>query len=422
MISPVALLVVTAFSWCSGTGLPGMSFAVSGPAADTSRDAGHEFDLQYFAAEDEGRTEDPTEKKKNEAMQEGQIPVTEDFPDGLMMGLGFLVVWIYGGMMITEIMAFTRNLLTLKTFSKVTPGNVERLIVEMIWINVKVGAPVAAAAMIGGVGGYVTQTGLRFSPDAITFDLSQLQPSLKNMFEGEFMSPKSIWGFAKSLLKLIVVGAVALEVIYTSFDRLLMLIHVPITESVIVVVQMAFEIIFKAVLLLLIISPFDYWFEYNQWFDQLKMTKKEKDDEKKQQEGDPNVQEKQQERMEEMAEKRMMEEVPEADVVITNPTEYAVALKYEENNMTAPEIVAKGTDMVAQRIRQLARDNDIPIYEIPLLARTLHQFELDEEIPATLYETVATVLAWVHNQRDDVSDQEKRQVESKVEGLDVAAT
>lgn len=383
----------------------------------------HEFDLQYFAdPEDEGRTEDPTDKKKNEAMQEGQIPVTEEFPDGLMMGLGFLVVWLFGGYMLTELISFTTNLLTLKTFSKVTPGNVERLLVEMIWINVKVGAPVAAAAMLGGVTGYVVQTGPRFSTDAITLDFAQLKPSLNNIFEGDFMSKESLWSFGKSLLKLVIVGLVAYEVIVSEFDRLLMLIHVPITESALFIVRMALEIIMKSVILLLIISPIDYWFEYVQWFDQLKMSKQEKDDEKKQQEGDPEIKNKQQEKMEEMAEQRMMEEVPEADVVITNPTHYAVALKYEENDMTAPVILAKGTDMVAQRIRQIARENDIPVYEIPLLARTLHQFDLEEEIPATLYETVATVLAWVHNQRDDVPDQEKRQVESKVEGLDIAAT
>jgi len=171
-----------------------------------------------------------------------------------------------------------------------------------------------------------------------------------------------------------------------------------------------------------LISPLDYWFEYEQWFDQLKMTPKEQEDEKKQQEGDPQIKEKQQEKMEEQAEQRMMEEVPEADVVITNPTHYAVALKYEDDFMEAPTIVAKGTEMAAQRIQQVARENDVPIYEIPLLARTLYQFDLEEEIPATLYETVATVLAWVHKQRDEVSDREIESLEQQVEGLDVAAT
>lgn len=378
------------------------------------------IDLQFFDAEEEGRTEDPTEKKKDESMDDGMFPITEELPDGLTMGLGFFTVWFLGGWMVSELIQFTEDLLTLKTFNTVTPGNIYQLIVEMIWINVKIVGPVGAISMFAGITGYVVQTGGRMSTSQFEINWSNMQPSLENLWEGEFMSKKSLWGFGKSLLKLSIIGFVAYEVIVSEFDRLLMLIHVPVTNSVIFVVQMAFEIIAKAVLLLLLISPIDYWFEYEQWFDQLKMKPEEVEDERKQREGDPEVKKKQEEKRQEIAQRRMMEEVPEADVVITNPTHYAVALKYTEGDMEAPEIVAKGTNMVAQRIRQIARENGVPVYEVPLLARTLYQFDLTDQIPASLYETVATVLAWVHKQRGSVPEQERKAVEKRVEGLNIA--
>lgn len=402
-------------SLCFRRWLYGSIQCISEPTASNET-----IDLQFFDAEDEGRTEDPTQKKKQDAMEDGMFPITEEFPDGLTMGLGFFIVWFFGGWMIQELIQFTEDLLTLKTFDTVTPGNIHSLIVEMIWINVKIGGPVAFAAILGGTSGYIVQTGGRWSTSQLTFDWSNLQPSLSNLWEGDFMSKKSLWGFGKSLLKLVIIGFVAYEVIVSDFDRLLMLIHVPVTNSVVFVTRMAFEIIFKAILLLLLISPIDYWFEHEQWFDQLKMKPEEVEDEQKQREGDPEVKKKQQEKMQEMADQRMMEEVPEADVVITNPTHYAVALKYEEDYMKAPSVVAKGTGMVAQRIRQIARENQIPIYEIPLLARTLYQFDLNEEIPASLYETVATVLAWVHQQREQVPESEREAVEKRVEGLNIA--
>jgi flagellar biosynthetic protein FlhB len=234
-------------------------------------------------------------------------------------------------------------------------------------------------------------------------------------------SQQVLWDFVKSLFKIITVIGVATEVVVTEFDTLLQLIHMSLLAGVGMIMNMAFEIIFKAfLLLLLIMSPIDYAFEYYQWYEDLKMSKQEVEDEEKQREGDPEMQERQQERMQEMSEKRMMEEVPDADVVITNPTHYAVALEYEEALMEAPTVIASGKGMQAQRIRSIAKENGIPVYEVPLLARTLFDLEIGEEIPQALYESVATVLKWVHQQKNDAPRSERVDIEQDLKELNVA--
>jgi flagellar biosynthetic protein FlhB len=150
------------------------------------------------------------------------------------------------------------------------------------------------------------------------------------------------------------------------------------------------------------------------------MTPQEVEDEEKQREGDPEIQERQQERMREMSERRMMEEVPEPDVVITNPTHYAVSLRFVEERMDAPKLTAKGKEMQVKRIKSLAREYDVPVYEVPLLARALFQLELDEEIPPSLYEAVAEVLAWVFKNQDDVDESMTANVEQMVKETEYA--
>jgi flagellar biosynthetic protein FlhB len=201
---------------------------------------------------------------------------------------------------------------------------------------------------------------------------------------------------------------------------LLVLSELTLMGGVKFVLGLAFEIIFKAALLLLILSPIDYAFQYYQHMESLKMTPQQVDDERKQREGNPEIKKKQQEKMQEQAQRRMMEQVPEADVVITNPTHYAVALRYNEKETQAPVLIAKGEGMVAQRIKSVAAEHGVPIYEVPLLARTLIQLELEQEIPPDLYNAVAEVLAWVHQNRTDVSRREAARLEQEVKELDLA--
>jgi flagellar biosynthetic protein FlhB len=381
-----------------------------------------EFSLQFFAAEDEGRTEDPTERKKEEAREEGNIASTTELASALVMAAGFSVLWFFGTWMVWEIEAFSHKILSLQYMDGVRPDNVGVLFGNMAWVLVKVVGPVAAAAYVAAIFSFMIQTGPTFTLEPLQFDLSAIQPSFQKLLDEMIFSKQVLWDFIKSLMKVATVIGVAVEVIYSNFDSLLVLIEMSLFGALGVVMSMAFEIILKAILLLLfIMSPLDYAFEYYEWYQDLKMTKQEVEDEQKQQEGDPEMQERQQERMQEMSEKRMMEEVPEADVVITNPTHYAVALQYDEAMMEAPTVVARGEGMRAKRIRNLAREHDIPIYEVPLLARTLFDLDVGAEIPQNLYESVATVLKWVHEQKNEAPDQERVHIEQDLKELDLAA-
>lgn len=400
-----------------------MSLGTRDVTTGSSTPAEREFTLQFFAAEQEGRTEEPTEKKKDEARDEGNVPTTIELPSALVMGAGFLMLWVMGTWMVYELKAFTIKVMSMQYVDTINEETVFTLVMTMIWTCVKIVGPMAAVSYVAAIFGFLVQTGPMFTLEPLKFDLSAIQPSWSKMMEEMIFSKEVLWDFVKSLLKIAIVLGIATEVIWTEFEGLMMLIHMSLLGAVGTIMYMAFEIILKTILLLLLImSPIDYAIEYYQWYDDLKMTPQEVEDEQKQQEGDPEVKERQQEKMQEQSQQRMMEEVPEADVVITNPTHYAVALKYDENYMEAPTIVAKGQDLTAQRIKRLARDHGIPVYEIPLLARTLYDLELDEEIPRVLYESVATVLKWVHERRDEAPESDRIDIEQDLKELDLAAT
>ncbi len=380
-----------------------------------------EFDLQFFAsAEDEGRTEEPSSKRRSEARSEGQVPRTEELANALVMGAGFLVIWLWGGWMFWQIQQFARKMMSMKLFHAVDEGNITLIFRTVIWMVVKVASPVAAAGFVAGIISHLSQVGFLFTLEPLQLDFDFLKFSMPSLLDKLTFSKEVLWNLLTSIVKLIAVGLVALEVIYSEYDTILLIITMPLFHGIKLIISLAFEIIWKTILILLILSIPDYWFQWYQHEESLKMTPEQKKDERKQAEGDPQVKKKQQEKMQEAMQRRIEEEVPEADVVITNPTHYAVALKYDEYEMEAPVIVAKGEDMLAQRIKQLAREHGIPVYEVPLLARTLCQLELDREIPPVLYDAVATVLAWVERNRTNVDRSETAKLEQKVEELDLA--
>lgn len=379
------------------------------------------FDLQFFAsAEDEGRTEDPTSKRRNEARSEGQVVRTEELSNALVMGAGFLTIWFYGAWMFWHIQQFALKMMRLQLFQTVNEQNITLVFRSIIWVVVKVTAPITAAAFVAGTVAHLSQVGLLFTLEPLQPSFDFLQFSMPSMLDKLTFSKEVLWKLLLSVTKLLAVGLVALEVISAEYDTILLIITMPLKHGVKLIISLAFEIIWKSLLILLLIAVPDYWFQWYQHEQELKMTPEQKKDEKKQQEGDPEVSKKQQEKMQESMQRRVEEEVPEADVVITNPTHYAVALSYDELQMEAPMIVAKGEGMLAQRIKQLAEENGVPIYEVPLLARTLCQLELDQEIPPVLYDAVATVLAWVERNRTDVDRNETAQLEQKVAELDIA--
>ncbi|HON56252.1 MAG TPA: EscU/YscU/HrcU family type III secretion system export apparatus switch protein, partial [bacterium] len=193
-----------------------------------------------------------------------------------------------------------------------------------------------------------------------------------------------------------IVGFVAYFVIKDKINDFIGLVQIEPYNSIVFIAELTFEVIWKSALLLLIFAFVDYKFQRHQYIDKMKMTKQEVKDEYKQMEGDPQIKSKIREKQREAARRRMMQDVPKADVIIRNPTHYAVAIKYDINEMTAPTVVAKGMGFLALKIIELGEQNNVPIVVNKALARTLYdQVEIGDEIPVELYKTVAEVLAYV---------------------------
>lgn len=213
----------------------------------------------------------------------------------------------------------------------------------------------------------------------------------------KIISVRAIINLIKSLLKVAFLGTVTTAVIWMNLEDVLSLaLHSP-WESLTTVAYLSGIMGIAASLMLLVIALLDYMYEKFEFEKQLKMSKQDLKDEHKNSEGDPLIKSKIKQRQREMAMRRMMQEVPSADVVITNPTHYAIALKYDENSMDAPRVVAKGTDFIAQKIKLIAKENDIILVENRPLARAMYdQVEIGETVPEEFFKAVAEILAYVY--------------------------
>jgi flagellar biosynthetic protein FlhB len=200
----------------------------------------------------------------------------------------------------------------------------------------------------------------------------------------------------KSAAKLMVIAPVMYGVVYSEIPILLSLDRMPVRDIFVELGLLTYRMVFRGIIILLILAIIDYIYQRYDNEQQLRMTKQEVKDEMKQSQGDPQIRARIRSIQRDIARRRMMGAVPEAEVVVTNPTEYAVALSYKQEKMPAPKIVAKGRGYVAQTIKQIARDHNVPIYEDRLLARTLFKLDVGSFIPPELYRAVAEVLVWVN--------------------------
>jgi len=254
--------------------------------------------------------------------------------------------------------------------------------------------PPLAAAFITAILANVVQIGFKISPKSLKPKFSKLNP-LKGF--GRLFSKQSFMELAKSLFKLALVSTIAYLTIKSEMSQILLLGTMELNSIFIYMLTTFLKIAIRCTLAMIFLAVIDYAFQKWNFEQRLKMTKKEAKDDHKRTEGDPLIKSKIRSIQREMARKRMMEAVPQADVVITNPTHLAVALKYEAASMGAPKLVAKGAGKVAQRIKELAGKYNIPLIENKELARSLYQLaEIDQEIPPNLYPAVAEVLAYIY--------------------------
>ncbi|MEZ5691965.1 MAG: flagellar biosynthesis protein FlhB [Rickettsiales bacterium] len=348
-------------------------------------------------AEDEdkdSKTEDPSQKKLDDARQKGNLASSKELNSFFMlMALAVTISWF-----IPQIMRGTAELLT--PFL----GEADNLIsdkkgLSIVLYNLAFGSVAVIAmpllaAIIAAISSNLIQNGFIISTEPITPKLSKISPisGFKRIF-----SMRSLVDFIKNILKITTVGVVAFLAVYPELGNISKLPHENLESTLLFLLTVAKRMILGVVVTMFFIAMFDVFYQKFQHIKSLRMSKQEVKDEHKQSEGDPIVKQRLRRLRMERAQNRMMAEVPKSDVVITNPTHFAVALRYDSATMSAPTMVAKGQDLIALKIRQIAEENKIPVVENPPLARALFSSaELDKEIPINHYEAVAKVISYVY--------------------------
>lgn len=272
-----------------------------------------------------------------------------------------------------------------------------QLLILSVVAFAEISIPIMGIAMVAGCVASFAQVGLMFIPELIMPKLDRINPleGFKRIF-----SRRSLVELLKAVTKIGVACYIAYGVINSSAYIFPRLMDMRLSDAVDILGNLGSTIVFRVGLVFLVLAIADYAFQYSEHMNTIRMTKQEVKEELRQYEGDPQIRGRIRQRQRQVAMQRMMQQVPKADVVITNPTHYAVALKYETHRDRAPVVLAKGVDELAQRIKDVAREHDVIIYEDPLLAQTLYKtVEIGRAIPESLYEAVANVLAFVYRLR-----------------------
>jgi flagellar biosynthetic protein FlhB len=342
--------------------------------------------------QDAERTQDPTQKRLDEALERGDVVKSQEVSTWFVIGGGALMLSAFSGSMSSGLTTTFRGLLANAAQIPVDgqalisiAGRIEREVLAAVAI------PLGLLAL-AAIAGNVIQHRLVWSAEQLKPKFSKISPlaGLKRLF-----SAQSLANFAKGLAKLAVVGSVMTALLWPQRQRLVGLVQTDIFGTLLLTRSLALDMLSVVVSILFLVAAADYLFQYRQWYERQKMSLREMKEEFKQTEGDPMVKGKIRQLRQSRMRKRMMAAVPKASVVIVNPTHYAVALQYEKG-MAAPICVAKGVDALAFKIREVAEEHAIPIVENPPLARALHAtVEIDQEIPAEQYKAVAEVIGYV---------------------------
>ena len=352
------------------------------------------------------KTEDPTDKKKKDAREKGEIARSKELNTLAIMLAGAGGLLIFGGALAQELMELMRLNFSLSREVLLDQRYMGIYLLHSGQIALLAIQPVMITLLLAALIGPISLGGWLFSAGTMAPKFSRMNPAagLKRMF-----SSKAIAELLKALAKFFIVLFVALAVLSSDIDDLLRIAHEPLDMAIIHSLQVVGWSTLWMACGLIIIAAVDVPIQLWESIKKLKMTKQEVRDEHKDQEGRPEVKQRIRQLQREMSQRRMMAAVPDADVVITNPTHYAVALKYDPDKGGAPMLIAKGSDFLALKIREIAVANEVLLLESPALARSIYySTELDQEIPGGLYLAVAQVLAYVYQIRQHRAGKGKR--------------
>jgi flagellar biosynthetic protein FlhB len=342
----------------------------------------------------DGRTERATGKKRSEERSKGNVCLSQEVTACCVLVCGVIGVRLMVPQMFESLQVNMKDMFTFNRVGEWSGTLTQSWLVGNCLLMGKILFPVFAAVLVGSVSGNMIQTGPFFHTGALKMRWGACNP-VKGM--KTFFSLQSIVRLGISLLKICLIVFVAYKVMSKDLAVLITLPQMPGVLSVQWVLGMIFKMTFWILFLFVAIALLDWVFKKRKFEQSIMMTKQEVKDEMKQQEVSPIVKRALAKKMRELSLHRMMAAVPDASVIITNPTHVAIAIKYDPENMGAPRVVAKGLRLVAERIKKIALHNNIPIVERPPLARAIYKsVKVGQEIPSNFYEAVATVLAYLH--------------------------
>ncbi len=349
------------------------------------------MDLQLFGQEP---TEEATPRRREEARQRGQVFKSMELITSLSLLGTYGVLRMLGPYMGARVLHYARILWEEGARQDWSEAGVRVLLLNAVLLVAIVVAPVALGAMVVGLVANYLQVGFLFTLEPLVPSFDRVNPfsGIKRVF-----SRRALVELAKSLAKIGLIGYIAYKTVADDLDTFPMLLGMDLEQVVLFLADLVSRLLLWVGLSMLALAIADYAYQRYEYEVSLRMSKFEVKQEFKQTEGNPEIRQKIRQKQREASRRRMMHDVRKADVVVTNPTHYAVALEYKRESMSAPKVLAKGQGLIALRIRELATEHDVPIVENPPLARELHRVtDIGQDIPGDLYQAVAEVLAFVY--------------------------
>ncbi|MEM8834125.1 MAG: flagellar biosynthesis protein FlhB [Pseudomonadota bacterium] len=343
--------------------------------------------------DDSQKTEEPTPKKIEESRKRGQVALSREINNWVMLLAATLVVLGIGPYTLRGLKDHMQSYIEKAHIMPSAPGGFGFVLGDSFFEVIGVLMLPLIILMLAAFLAPFIQIGPLFAPETIKPDIKKISPlqGFKRLF-----SMRSIMEFVKGILKIGIIGVVGVILLYPFYGSVEHMIGLPIAVMMDELHSLVLRLMMGILVVLLVVAIIDLIYQRFEHYKKMRMTKQELKDEYKQTEGDPHIRAKLRQLRQEKARARMMQAVPEADVVITNPTHYSLALKYDPDEMDAPLMVAKGVDDLAMRIREVAKENDVPLYENKPLARILYDtVEIDQMIPPEHYQAVAEVISYI---------------------------
>lgn len=355
------------------------------------------FDLQLFSGE---KTEEATPKRQAEARKKGQVAKSMEINSVFVIVAAFLTLKILGSYIYDQLAGYMKFIFSNLVLPDITITSIENIFIGFGLVFLKTAMPVMCVIVVVALAINFMQVGFAFSLEPLMPNFDKINPI--SGF-GRLFSKRSLVELCKALLKIGIVGGFVYRFMIKQTGQVPSLISAELIDSLHLTASLILDLVFNVSTVMFILGVFDYMYQWWQNKESMKMSKEDVKQEHKQSEGDPHIKGKIKQRQRAMSMQRMMQDVPKADVIVTNPTHFAVALKYDKD-MAAPIVVAKGQNLIAQKIKEIAKEHKVVIVENKMLARALYaSVEISQSVPHELYQAVAEVLAYVYKLKKRVS-------------------